>query len=288
MNVFHNASWLSAFNYDYTDVDSIPSSVFEKINQDLDLVQSENPLVSIVIAAWNEEINILRCIASLAKTKSRIPFEIIVVNNNSTDDTQSILNKLHIRSFFERMQGCGPARQKGQENARGKYILLADADCLYPAVWMEEMMKVLQKPGVVCVYGRYSFISEKGYPRWKLFILEKMKDVIAEIRHINQPYFNAFGISMGYVKEFGLKEGFIKNNRRGEDGQLCLDLMKYGKVKQMRCNKARAWTAPRTLKGNGNFSDVLKYRVLKELKRFMRNINSHKPDNSNEPKFSKK
>lgn len=289
MNILHNPRWIEAFNFDYKTFEEIPSEAFAKINQDLGRVQNmDHPLVSIVIAAWNEEVNILRSIASLSRMETKIPFEIIVVNNNSTDKTQETLNRLHVRSFFQPIQGAGPARQTGQENAKGKYILTADADCLYPSCWVDEMTKVLQEPGVVCVYGRYSFISEPGLPRWKFAILESMKDVIAEFRHINRPYFNTYGISMGYVKEYGLEIGFIKINRRGEDGQLCLDLMKYGKVKQVRTGRARVWTGPRTLQRSGNLSEVIKERVIKELKRFRKNFDSRLPEESKDPKFSKK
>ncbi|KIO74803.1 glycosyl transferase, partial [Pedobacter lusitanus] len=54
--------------------------------------------------AWNEEINILRCVASLSKMKTAIPFEIIVVNNNSQDKTQETIDQLHVRSFNELSQ----------------------------------------------------------------------------------------------------------------------------------------------------------------------------------------
>lgn len=278
MNILKNPAWLKQFQFPYSCYDDIPHSVFEGINLNLDRVQSNTPLVSIVIAAWNEEVNILRCVASLSKMQTTIPFEIIVVNNNSTDNTQTTLEHLHIKSFFEKVQGCGPARQLGQENAFGKYILMADADCLYPECWVDEMIKVLQKPHVVCVYGRYSFIAEPGYPRWKLAIFELMKDIIAEFRHLNRPYFNAYGMSMGYIKDYGLKVGFIKINRRGEDGQLCLDLMKYGKIKQVKAGKARTWTGTRTLMLDGNITSAMTTRLYKELKRFFYNLHSRLPE----------
>ncbi|QNF32352.1 glycosyltransferase family 2 protein [Adhaeribacter swui] len=277
MRILNNPGWLNQFEYPYENFEEIPETVFEKINTDLDRAQSQEPLVSVVITAWNEEVNILRCVASLSRMKTKHPFEIIVVNNNSTDKTQDTLNKLRVKSFMERTQGAGPARQLGQEKASGKYILTADADCFYPTCWIDEMMKVLQQPNVVCVYGRYSFISEPGFPRWKLAILESMKDMIAEVRHIKRPYFNAFGISMGYVKEYGLKIGFIKINRRGEDGQLCLDLMQYGKVKQVRSNAARAWTGTRTLQRSGNFFQALNSRISHEIGRFFNNFHSRLP-----------
>ncbi|GAB3538514.1 glycosyltransferase family A protein [Pontibacter brevis] len=287
MQIFKVPAWVKKHQYNYKSFEEIPSAVFDEINRKLDKVQSKSPEVSIVIPAWNEEINVLRCVASLAEIKTKIPFEIIVVNNNSTDRTQDTIDNLHVKGLFEGTQGSGPARQTGQENAAGKYILSADADCLYPSCWVDEMIKVLRKPGVVCVYGRYSFISEKGFPRWKLFLLEKMKDVIAEFRHLNRPYFNAYGISMGYIKEYGLKVGIIRTRFLGEDGKLCLDLMPYGKVLQVRSNKARAWTGPRALQRHGNFSEALMLRINKEIKRFMDNFHSRLAHDPHDKKFSK-
>ncbi len=278
MKIFTNPAWLQEFQYPYQSFDDIPQSVFDSINQDLDKLQRKDPVVSIVIIAWNEEVNILRCIASLSKSATQLPIEIIVVNNNSTDKTQDTINKLHVKGLFELTQGCGPARQLGQENASGKFILMADADCFYPACWVDNMIEGFQKPGVVCVYGRYSFISEPGFPRWKLSLLESMKDIIAEFRHINRPYFNTYGISMGYVREYGLKVGFVRHAFWGEDGQLCLGLMEYGKIKQIRSNKSRVWTGTRALKRTGNFTQAITLRVKKELKRFMGNFNPTRPE----------
>lgn len=280
MSFLESPKWFSAFDYKYTKFEEIPKKLFEEINHDLDKITKGQPLVTVLIAAWNEEINILKSVASLSKTVCDFPIEIIVVNNNSKDKTQNTIDQLNVIGLFEPAQGCGPARQLGQLNAKGKYILLADADCFYPSCWVKEMTKVLEKPNVVCVYGRYSFISEPGFPRWKLFLFEKMKDIIAEFRQLKRPYFNAYGLSMGYIKEYGLKIGFISSNFWGDDGQMCLRLMEYGKVKQVRSNKARVWTGTRTLQRDGDFSQALKNRLSKEFKRFFKNFNSKLPSDA--------
>lgn len=280
MNIFGHPDWIDELEYPFEKHEDIPNTVFENINKDLSKLKKDNPIVSIVISAWNEEVNILRCIASLAKTKTELPIEIIVVNNNSTDKTQATLDKLAVKSFFEAKQGCGPARQLGQENAKGEYVLLADADCFYPSCWVDEMVNVLKEKNVVCVYGRYSFIDEPGFPRWKLSMFEAMKDVIAEFRQLNRPYYNTYGLSMGYVRKYGLEVGFIETNFWGDDGQLCLGLMDYGKVKPVRSNKARVWTGTRTLQRSGNFSQALTDRIKKEANRFFKNFNSKLPENA--------
>ncbi len=277
MKGFGEPTWIEELDFPYKSFETIPESVFSNINADLNKRISNDPLVSIVIIAWNEEVNILKTVASLSKARTTIPFEIIVVNNNSNDNTHKTLDNLKVKNYFQPIQGWGPARQLGLEKALGKYILVADADCLYPENWINEMMKVLQQTGVVCVYGRYSFIPEKGFERWKLFVLEKLKDVIAEVRHIKRPYLNAYGISMGYIRELALKEGYVMQKIRGEDGRLGFDLMKYGKIKQVKASTARVWTKPRTLLSDGSFNKALSARIFKELKRFGTMFSPHPP-----------
>ncbi|MFT3980382.1 MAG: glycosyltransferase family 2 protein [Ferruginibacter sp.] len=282
-NIFSDPKWIRPYNYSYQHFAEIPQPVFDEINSRLDKVQSDNPLVSIVITAYNEEVDILKTVSSLASSKTKYPFEIIVVNNNSNDNTQATLDKLHIKNYFQPIQGWGPGRQMGMENARGKYILLGDSDCIYADCWVEKMTTALEKDGVVSVYGRYSFISEKGFARWQLTILEIFKDLIAEVRHVKRPFLNSYGMSMGYIREYGMREGFYMNKTHGEDGRMCYDLMKYGTVKQIRSNSNRVWTGVRTLKKNGTFSKVLFTRLKKELGRFSIYFNTkmkyHPPKN---------
>lgn len=284
MNILSFPNWVKEVGYHYGNYEDIPDSVFEDINAGLSQLVSDQPVVSILISAYNEEVNVLNCISSLSKMKTNYDIEIVVTNNNSNDRTQDTIDRLKVRSVFQKIQGWGPARQLGLEKARGKYILLADADCFYPKSWVDEMMRTLTQPDVVCVYGRYSFIPEAGYPRWKLFFLEKMKNVIAEYRHLKRPYLNTYGISMGFIKEHALEIGFVMEKIRGEDGRLAFDLMKYGKIRQVRSAKATVWTGPRTLERDGSFSKALANRVVKELRRFFQLLSSEKPHDTKKSK----
>lgn len=277
MSAFSNPKWINQYEYPFDTIDQVPQSVFDEINGRLDKSISKKPLVSIVIAAFNEEVNILRTISTLAAQKTTILFDIIVVNNNSTDQTQKTMDKLHIQRLFQSTQGCGPARQLGQETATGHYILLADADCLYPPNWLNQMLKQLQQPGVVCVYGRYSFIAPPAIPRWQFALHETLKDIIAEVRHYKRPYLNAYGISMGYRRQAGLQAGYINHNIRGDDGRLCFDMMSYGRVLQMKTHSARVWTGPRTILQEGTVWEGLKNRIINECKRAFSNFTPHPP-----------
>jgi glycosyltransferase involved in cell wall biosynthesis len=268
MYLFKNPDWIDKQLFQVNRLEDVPEETFQAIRERLAAKMSKEPTITIVIAAWNEEINIIRCLDTLSKNETTIPFDIIVVNNNSKDRTQKVIDKLGVTSFFQEIQGCGPARELGQQKAKGKYILIADADCFYPQKWIQLMGQTLLKVGVVCVYGRYSFLGNNSISRWQFSLYDIVRDTMIEIRHIKRPYLNAYGISMGYVKEFGIREGFLRRNIRGDDGRLAFDLMKYGKVELVRFGESRVWTSNRTLERDGNMLKALKKRILREFARF--------------------
>ena len=73
------------------------------------------------------------------------------------------------------------------------------------------------------------------------------------------------GMTMGFVKEHGLKVGYVEANIRGEDGRLAFDLMKFGKIKGVLSNKSRVWTGTRTISQDGTLSNALKNRLAMAL-----------------------
>lgn len=276
MYFFKNPGWIDKRMLSANRLEDLPQSIFDEINIRLSDLQSDNPVVSVVIPAYNEELNVLRTIHSLSYSKTKFPVEIIVVNNNSTDRTQMVLDQLKIKSFFQPRAGCGPARQLGQENAKGKYILMADADCYYPPKWIQKMTEALQQNQTPCIYGRYSFLGTADKPRWKLFLYESLRDGFSEVRHIKRPCVNALGMSMGYVKDLGLKTGFVDRKIRGEDGRLCFQLMQYGKIRQVRDRSVRVWTLPRTLDKEPGLLYSAAARIVIELTRLTHYFSTQK------------
>ena len=100
----------------------------------------ERPLISILIPARNEEDNIKRCINSLLKQDYE-NFEILVLDDSSTDGTVKIVNKLikkdaRIRLYYGKplargWLGKSYACQQLAGHAKGKYLLFVDADTLH-------------------------------------------------------------------------------------------------------------------------------------------------------------
>lgn len=267
MNLLNNPGWINKKLLGYQRLEDVPEEALADIRTLAARATSEDPVVSVIIAAWNEELNIIRCLDSLVRNKSSFPFEIIVINNNSTDRTQQVLDRIGVRNFLQPLQGVGPSRELGQQMAKGKYILSADADCVYPEKWIELMTRPLTQEGVVFVYGRFSYISDDDYPRWKLFLFEQARNVMSEFRHVKRPHLNTYGISLGYVRELGLKVGHLDKNMRGFDGRLCFDMMKFGKVVAVRSPEAKAWTGTRALERDGDFFTAVTKRVLREIAR---------------------
>ncbi len=270
-------SWLDKNLLTYELVEDIPDYVFDDINLLLSKRNANQPVVSIVIPAYNEELNLLYTIATLAKNETSFSFEIIVVNNNSTDRTQWVLDRLGVRSVFQIKPGCGPARQLGQEVALGKYVLMADADSFYPPGWIERMTKEVSQEGVSCVYGGYSFLANSTYRRVGLWLYERMRNILVLIRHFKRPYLNALGMNMAYVRSLGLQVGFIQNPIRGEDGRMCFDLMQLGRVVRLRERSFYVWTGTRTLDKEGLLLKVFSNRLFFELFRLGQYVTPMKP-----------
>ena len=290
-HIFRNPPWIDSRLFHEQTLEKIPHSFFRELSGRLRAFQSHDPLVSVVIPALNEEVSILRTLHSLSLNKTHYRTEIIVVNNNSTDRTQEVLDRLNVKSFFQPKPGWGPARQMGQEMARGKYVLMADADCFYPPYWIEKLTKELLTDGVTCVYGGYSFLGSFGKSRWKFFIYESLRNVVAEMRHLNRPWFNCVGMCMGYVREMGLKIGFIDKKIRGEDGRMCFELAQLGKIVRVRSKEVVVWTFPRTLQKDGNLTNSILNRAIIELTRFrsyfrkQASHDTHTSPNSTPPAF---
>ena len=113
------------------------------------MTSSTQPLLSLIVPAYNEGAPD-RLPESLNKIKAFVdeqdfPIEVLIVNNNSTDDTQQIAEvaaeeRNYIRVMFEPAQGKGAAVRTGMLEARGDYLFVCDADLSMP---IEEVLKFL-------------------------------------------------------------------------------------------------------------------------------------------------
>jgi glycosyltransferase involved in cell wall biosynthesis len=95
--------------------------------------EAHAPLVSVVIPCLNEAENIERCVLAALEGLKGIDGdgEVIVVDNRSEDDSARLAAEAGARVVSERRRGYGRAYLAGFEAARGRYIVMADADLTY-------------------------------------------------------------------------------------------------------------------------------------------------------------
>jgi len=184
--------------------------------------------ISVVIPAYNEELFLPQLLASLKKqTFPKDEYEVIVVDNNSTDDTAKIAKQFHARVVTETKRGYAHACNAGFASATGEIIARADAVYIQPKEWLEKIWTAFQKDQKLVAIGGPLYPLESSL----------IENVI---------YYPAIVIWMSILKLLG--DGFLFPNMAvrkqifektggfdthlqfGEDTKMCLKLVKLGKV----------------------------------------------------------
>lgn len=117
------------------------------------LNECREPKVSVVIPALNEERELGDCLESLSR-QTFPEFEVIVVDNGSTDATISIAEKWGARVLFEPKRGPGYARETGFRAAKAGIIASTAADTILPPDWIAQIWTAFNgKPELIAVFG---------------------------------------------------------------------------------------------------------------------------------------
>lgn len=204
--------------------------------------------ISVVIPTFNEAKLIGKCLESLQKQTEK-PFEIIVVDNNSTDKTAEIAKQMGARVITEKTQGISFARNAGFNAVRGDIIARLDADTTASPNWILRIKKDIQLDNMDAVFG----------PAYYLNLPTKL-----QFSHLPSVYFfqltkailkqhMLFGLNMALKKSLWEKvkhEVCMDNNVVHEDFDLAIHLWKYGKIefdKDLRVKTSlRRWKSVRS------------------------------------------
>ncbi|HEM61855.1 MAG TPA: glycosyltransferase, partial [Chloroflexi bacterium] len=124
--------------------------------------------ISVVVPALDEEKYIGQCLSSLtAQTYPSDLYEIIVVDNGSTDRTSEIARRFGVNVVHEPQRGVARARHRGTEEARGEIIAGTDADALAPPIWVEEIARTFRSDEALgAVTGPILFRDGSSFDRW--------------------------------------------------------------------------------------------------------------------------
>lgn len=205
--------------------------------------------LSIVIPCLNESETLEKCITKVKKEikKLNIDAEIIVSDNGSTDGSQNIAKKLGAKVYISKIKGYGSAVINGIKNAKGKYVLIGDADDSYN---FEDLPKFYNKiiEGFDIVQGcrmpsgggkikkgampvSHKFIGNPLFTKMmKIFYSMPFNDVYCGMKIIRNSFFkkaNFFSKGMVFCLEILIKSKIL-NARVSE---IPITLFKDGRVK---------------------------------------------------------
>ncbi len=120
-----------------------------------------------IIPAFNAENTILELVNSLIKLK-KPPLEIIVIDDASTDGTQSLLKEIKEVKLLSLKKNVGPgsARNIGAQKAKTNWLLFIDSDCSLPSNSIDNAFPSLdeEKTNVIGIMGVFDIKEENNYP----------------------------------------------------------------------------------------------------------------------------
>lgn len=176
-----------------------------------------SPLISLVLCTYNNADSLKITLAQLAAQQLDQPHlvEFIVINNNSSDHTQAVIEAADFHAFnyqfrVETRQGLSHARNLGVSLATGEYILFTDDDAEIPPHWLQGYLNHLQAKPVDSVFGKIEIIWDRPQPWW---YDERYKGFFAAIDHGDE----AFAVTSWRHPFFG-KNFCVRKSIIGEIG----------------------------------------------------------------------
>ncbi len=152
------------------------------------MIRDNRIKISIIIPTYNASNSLQNCLEALKKQDfSGGQYEIIVVDDGSTDSTSSIATNYCVRYHYQHNKGPAAARNRGVEMAEGDIILFTDTDCIPDKNWVKEMVLFFQDPEIIGVKGAYrtaqrslwaQFAQAEFNERYKLLLKNKYIDMV--------------------------------------------------------------------------------------------------------------
>lgn len=193
---------------------------------------------SIVVCTYNRADSLSETLEALRKltTPEGVAWEVVVVDNNSKDDTRAVVEQqakewARLRYEFERAQGLSHARNHGITVARGEFILFTDDDVLPEPDWLERTLEGFERYGADACGGYVAPIWESPPPDW---LTERFYGFLAvrtdreDDYEITEPSQAPFGANMAFRREVFEQVGLFDTERgrkgnvlaSGEDGEM--------------------------------------------------------------------
>jgi len=221
----------------------------------------KHPKISVVIPAHNEALVIGPTIEAILR-QTYPNFEIIVVNNASSDNTAEVVAMFPVKLVHESKKGLLFARDRGRKEAGGEIVANIDADCLPEIDWMEKAVKYFENVDVVAVSGPYNYHDAHPFFKHTSFFVQSY--IYKTVAHILQWSFIRGGAVIiggnNMIRADILKEMGGYNTALlfyGEDTDTAKRVAKYGYV--IFTPKVAMKTSARRFKSEGTIKMTLRY-----------------------------
>ena len=127
-------------------------------------MNNTQPEISVIVPAYNAEEYIERCLKSLLGQDFSKSYEIIVINDGSTDDTLGIVEETakdheNVRVFSQENGGISAARNTGLAKVRGKYVLFTDSDDFVERRYLSALYEAAERSGADITCCNYRNIN---------------------------------------------------------------------------------------------------------------------------------
>lgn len=205
-------------------------------------------LISVVICTFNRCDDLAELFQSFERLegRDRLSYEILVVDNNSSDHTkESVLQQQQswgpkLRYVFEKEQGLSRARNRGIREAEGDYVIFIDDDARVEPFWLRRVTEFIQQHSVDCFGGKIFLDWETRRPAW---MNPELECCLSRVDHGDHPFRVRTSEHRLNGCNFGVKRTLFENEKyffrtdlgrignclySGEETFLFLDLLADG------------------------------------------------------------
>lgn len=216
--------------------------------------------VSIIICTYNRCESLKITLESLLKQEAddRLYWRVLVVDNNSTDQTKSVVESFmasfdgRLKYFLETQRGISYARNRGIKEALGEFIAFTDDDCVVDKGWVSNLYDTFKQYNADAVGGRILPIYPEFVPAWVKDNIRLLCGAIVfhdngeGVKMYQKPMVEAVGANMAFRAEAFRRYGLFRTDLgvgqgiMGEDTEF-FKRLQQGQSKLYYCGSALVW-----------------------------------------------
>jgi glycosyltransferase involved in cell wall biosynthesis len=164
--------------------------------------------ISVIVPFYNVQEYLDQCIEGLlAQNYPKDKYEIILVDNNSTDDSAEIAKRYHgVKLLLETKQGSYAARNCGIRVAKGKILAFTDSDCIPTPNWLSSIVKAMKNPHVGLLLGNRRYASNSpALAMMEKYEFERIAYITSqEVKEFYYGYTNNMAVRRSLFEQLGL------------------------------------------------------------------------------------